>query len=380
MKHLLAWGVFLALTAFARAERPPTKSIPVTDNYHGVHVTEHYRWLEDWNNPAVRKWSADQNTYARSLLDKLPQVDAIRARLTEIMSAKTVSFSSLAHRGGQLFAIKRQPPRQQPFLVVMGLADDPNSARVLVDPGTIDSKGTTAIDWYVPSHGGKLVAVSLSRGGTESGDVHVYEAATGRRVFEVIPRVNGGTAGGDLAWLPDDTGFFYTRYPRGKERPPVDLEFYQQVYFHKLGTPTEGDRYEFGKGFPRIAEIQLEMEPISGRLMVTVQNGSSATLSQIQAQVFTPICSACHSGIGGVLPGVMNLTAGNSFTSLVNVMSIEVPSLDRIEPGDPDNSYMIQKLMGTAGVGSRMPQGGPFLDQATMDMIREWITDGAADN
>ena len=146
MKHLLAWGVFLALTAFARAERPPTKSIPVTDNYHGVHVTEHYRWLEDWNNPAVRKWSADQNTYARSLLDKLPQVDAIRARLTEIMSAKTVSFSSLAHRGGQLFAIKRQPPRQQPFLVVMGLADDPNSARVLVDPGTIDSKGTTAIE------------------------------------------------------------------------------------------------------------------------------------------------------------------------------------------------------------------------------------------
>jgi len=120
---------------------------------------------------------------------------------------------------------------------------------------------------------------------------------------------------------------------------------------------------------------------VSADVMVTVQNGSSATLSQIQAQVFTPICSGCHSGpTSNSLPSGMNLTAGNSFTSLVNVPSIEVGTIDRVEPGDPDNSYLIQKLMGTAAVGSRMPQGGPFLDQATMDMIREWITDGAADN
>ena len=71
MKHLVALGVFLAMTAFASAERPPTKSVPVTDNDHGVSVTEHFPWLEDWNNPAVRMWSADQNTDARSRLDKL---------------------------------------------------------------------------------------------------------------------------------------------------------------------------------------------------------------------------------------------------------------------------------------------------------------------
>ena len=119
---------------------------------------------------------------------------------------------------------------------------------------------------------------------------------------------------------------------------------------------------------------------VSADVLVTVQNGSSATLSQIQTQVFTPICSGCHSGAGGVLPGVMNLTAGNSFTSLVNVASIQVATIDRVEPGDPDNSYLIQKLMGTAAVGDRMPQGGTPLDQATMDMIRQWITDGAAND
>ena len=139
----------------------------------------------------------------------------------------------------------------------------------------IDKKGTTAIDWFFPSPDGKLVAVSLSEGGSESGDVHVYDVATGKQVFEVIPRVNGGTAGGDLAWTPDGKGFFYTRYPRGKERPAEDLDFYQQLFFHELGTPTEKDRYELGKDLPRIAEIKVEVDDASGRALATVQEGDS---------------------------------------------------------------------------------------------------------
>ncbi len=92
--------------------------------------------------------------------------------------------------------------------------DAPQEARALVDPNAIDSGGTTSIDWYVPSPDGKVVAVSLSHAGTEAGDVHLYETASGKEVHEVIPRVNTGTAGGDLAWLPDGAGFFYTRHPR----------------------------------------------------------------------------------------------------------------------------------------------------------------------
>ena len=117
------------------------------------------------------------------------------------------------------------------------------------------------------------MAVSLSKGGTESGDVHVYNAATAKEVYEVVPRVNGGTAGGDLAWAADGKGYFYTRYPRASERPPADIDFYQQVYFHALGTPTEKDRYEMGKDLPRIAEIKLEADDATGRVLATVQNG-----------------------------------------------------------------------------------------------------------
>ncbi|MCH7813201.1 MAG: prolyl oligopeptidase family serine peptidase, partial [Planctomycetes bacterium] len=267
-------GTVVAITPFTLADdgapRPVTRTQAVTDTYHGVSVTEYYRWLENGNDPAVRDWSEAQDAHARAILDHLPHIEAIRARATEIIAAKTVSYSSPAFEGGRLFAIKRQPPKQQPFLVVV---DKPDLERVLVDPNAIDEKGLTAIDWYVPSPDGKLVAVSLSVGGSESGDVHLYQTATGEQAYEVIPRVNGGTAGGDLAWSSDGSGFFYTRYPRGQERPAEDRVFYQQLYYHKLGTPTEDDRYELGKDLPRIAEIQLQADTGSGRLLVTVQKG-----------------------------------------------------------------------------------------------------------
>ena len=214
---LLLLSGFLAGNALAGP--PPTKKEPVTDTYHGVAVADDYRWLEDWNNKDVKAWSEAQNAYARGVLDKLPGAETLRKQLTKILTAKTTSHGNFYYRGGQLFAMRRQPPKQQPFLVVMPAPVQPDEARVLVDPNAIDAKGTTAIDWYVPSPDGKLVAVSLSKGGTETGDVHVYDAATAKEVYEVVPRVNGGTAGGDLAWAADGKGFFYTRYPRGQERP-----------------------------------------------------------------------------------------------------------------------------------------------------------------
>src|SRR5581483_3568538 len=265
--------VAAALLAAFAAAAPPTPKRPATDTYHGTAVTDDYRWLEDWNSKEVRDWSEAQNAAARAVLDKLPGVPALRERLTKIMAAETTSHHQLAPRPGRLFALRRQPPKQQPFLVVMPAADRPGEARVLLDPNALDAKGTTAIDWFVPSPDGKLVAVSISKGGSEAGDVHVYDAETGKEADVVIPRVHGGTAGGDLTWTPDGKGFFYTRYPRPGERPPADTDFYQQVYFHALSTSADSDRYELGKDQPRIAEFRLETDPPTGRVLATVQDG-----------------------------------------------------------------------------------------------------------
>ncbi len=252
---------------------PATKKQPTTDNYHGTSVTEDYRWLEDFQDAAVREWSTAQNAYARSVLDALPGVDAIRAQVTEILSAETVSYGSVSHRGGKFFAIKRQPPKQQPFIVAMDSLDDVDTARVIVDPNAIDPEGTTHVDWYKVSPDGKLLAVSMSSGGSETGNLSIYDVSTAKTVHEEIPNVNSGTAGGSLAWLADCTGFFYTRHFKVAPEDADDQNVFQHVYLHKLGDPTSSDKYELGEGFPQIAEIQLVMDDGSGRLLATVQEG-----------------------------------------------------------------------------------------------------------
>ncbi|MBS0393070.1 MAG: hypothetical protein JSR54_00520 [Proteobacteria bacterium] len=102
----------------------------------------------------------------------------------------------------------------------------------------------------------------------------------------------------------------------------------------------------------------------------------TADFASIQSHVFTPICTVCHAGAAA--PQGLRLDAANSYALLVGVPSTEVPALLRVKAGDPDNSYLVQKLEGHAAVGARMPFGGPYLDQATIDVIRQWITDGAA--
>jgi len=122
----------------------------------------------------------------------------------------------------------------------------------------------------------------------------------------------------------------------------------------------------------------------SGILTVSVANSTAATLAQVQANVFTPRCAVCHDGsqpASGALPGAMDLRSGQSFASLVNVASREQPTVMRVRPGEPANSYVIHKLAGSAGIaGARMPLGGPFLDQATIDSVASWIASGAQNN
>ena len=109
--------------------------------------------------------------------------------------------------------------------------------------------------------------------------------------------------------------------------------------------------------------------------------GIQPSLASIQNNIFTPTCSVagCHSGPSGPnLPAGMDLSSANaSFSSLVNIASFQEPTILRVAVADADNSYLIHKLEGTSAQGSRMPQGGPFLDQAMIDVVRLWIDTGA---
>ncbi len=261
--------------SFADDTLTPPESVkqPVTDHYHSIEVTEDYRWLEDFEDPAVKKWNEAQNRYSRKILDNIADRSAIKKVLTELMGGKSVDYYNLKYRNGVLFAFKFQPPKEQPLLITLESPFDLSTEKVVLDLNERDTTGTTAIDFYKPSPDASLVAVSLSRFGSEKGEVHIFNVATGQELKDIVPGVNGPTAGGDVAWESDGSGFYYTRYPQPGERPDKDLSFFQQVYYHRLGTKIEEDRYVIGKEFPRIAEIQIDASDDGRYFLVAVANG-----------------------------------------------------------------------------------------------------------
>jgi prolyl oligopeptidase len=257
---------------------PPTARKAVVDTYHGVAVSDDYRWLEDDKSPEVKAWIAEQNKATRAYLDGISQRPEIAKRVAKLLNAKTVRRFDFEYRQ-RLFAIKFAPPANQPMLVVMPADGNVAKETVILDPNVLDKTGHTTIDFYMPSYDGKRVVVSLSANGSEDGTAYVYDVATRKRLPDAIPGVQYPTAGGSVEWAPDNSGFYYTRYPREGERPAADAHFYQTVWYHQLGTPVSADRYVIGRDFPRIAEIALRSSRDGNYLLAQVHNGDGGEVA-----------------------------------------------------------------------------------------------------
>ena len=272
-----------AVSQGASAPYPETVKRPAADTYTGTagprRVAEDYRWLENLDDPAVKDWVTLQNTATRRVLDALPARNAIRDELRQLIGNAPITRSSLRYSGGKLFALKRQPPKNQPMLVVLDAPDSLDSERVVVDPNQRNDKGTTAIDWFVPSHDGRRVAVSLSDNGSEKGTLRFFDTATGDELSDVVPRVQNPTGGGSVAWNADDTGVWFTRYPAPMERASEDAGFFQQVWFHRLGTRSTQDTKSLGDELPRIAETKLQSSDDGRHLLASVNNGDGGEVA-----------------------------------------------------------------------------------------------------
>jgi prolyl oligopeptidase len=267
--------VIAPLAIAADASAPPAAVKPAGDSFHGVTVSDPYRWLEDAGDPPVKDWSDAQNRRTRAYLDGLAARAPIKAELTQLTSTTSPSFYELKRGGDTIFAMFSQPPKQQPMLAAMPLSADPDAARVVIDPNTMNAKGTTAIDWFVPSPDGRLVAVSMSEGGSEDGTLHIFDVASGKGVDEPIPGVQYPTAGGSMAWAADGKSFWYTRYPTSG--PDEERHFFQHVYFHTIGKSAAGDPDMLGKDIPnpKISEIQLDDGFDPGHPTAIIENGDS---------------------------------------------------------------------------------------------------------
>jgi prolyl oligopeptidase len=235
----------LALSVSIAAGPPPTEKHPVRDVMHGEEFIDNYRWLEalESDSPAVADWTTLQNEYTRSVLDAIPGRQALEARLAELMSVGQVGLPQM--RGSLYFNTKREGDQNQPVLYVRdGLDGEP---RELLDINTLDDRGLYALDWYVPSPTGTLVAFGLSFAGNEMTVLHVMDVETGRWLADEIPgKVEFG------GWTPDGTQFLY-----GKLDDPDDA-YSRSFYWHTLGEHYRNDPLLITQTEPsRIPEMRL---------------------------------------------------------------------------------------------------------------------------
>ncbi len=219
---------------------PPTRTVDVTDVLHGETISDPYRWLEDGEDPDTRAWTERQNALTEAWLARFPGRDSIRRRLDELLAIGAISVPTPAR--GRYFYQRREGRQNQPVLYVRDGLDGED--RAAIDPNALDPAGTTALDWYFPSDDGKLLAYGLSQNGSEQSVLHVFDVDAGTSLPERIPR----TRAADLAWLPDSSGFYYTRYPEPGTVPAGEEPYHRAVFFHPLGGDPADDELVYQPG------------------------------------------------------------------------------------------------------------------------------------
>jgi prolyl oligopeptidase len=210
---------------------------PVVDELHGERIPDPYRWLETGDTEGVRVWTEAQNALTEQYLGGIPGREAIRRRLAQLLTIDSLGAPTPA--AGRYFYSRRRGLENQPVLYVREGVH--GADRVLLDPNGLDAEGTTALDWYFPSEDGRMLAYGLSLNGSEDSVLQVMDVTTGVVLADRIER----TRAAELAWLPDTTGFYYTRYPRDGEVPAEERQYHRAVYFHRLGDDPAGDARVF---------------------------------------------------------------------------------------------------------------------------------------
>jgi prolyl oligopeptidase len=219
---------------------PKAKIAPVEDTVQGHKIVDRYRYLENANDPDTKLYVEEELSYTRSMLDPLPGRDKINARLSQLLEIGTVGAPQMG--GKYYFYTRREGNQNQPILYVReGVNGDD---RVLVDVNRMSADGTVALDWWYASEDGKYVAYGTSPSGSEISTLRVIETASGKLLPDAIER----TRAASLAWKRDNSGFFYTRYPKKGDVPAGEEVYHRHVFYHALGADPAGDTLIFGEG------------------------------------------------------------------------------------------------------------------------------------
>jgi prolyl oligopeptidase len=262
----------------------------VVDRYHGIAVVDPYRWLEASEDAKVRAWSVEQTRYTEHAITARPAYGATRARVEGLLRVGSVEppsvivpravhepthplpGSMVQHASPARYIYRRQAPDQD-HPVLYARDGSVGRERVLIDPSSLSGDHTTSLDWWVPSWDGRLLAYGLSKGGTEDSTLWVLDVDTAENLpeTEIIPRARYAS----VAWLPDGSGFYYSRYPAPGTVPTGEEQFHRRIFEHRIGRAVDLDAEVFGAGRAMTDMPSVEISPSGRWLVASVSMGWS---------------------------------------------------------------------------------------------------------
>jgi prolyl oligopeptidase len=227
------------MTLFSAAQTSPltypqARRSDQVDDYHGTKVADPYRWLEDTDSAETHAWVEAENKLTFGYLDQIPYRQAIHDRLTKLWNYER--FTTPSQHGGRYFFQHNTGLQQQNVvLVAESLNAEP---RVLLDPNTLSSDGTVALASAAVSDDGKLMAYGLATSGSDWNEWHVRDIDTGKDLSDDLKWLKFSSA----SWSKDNKGFYYSRYDEPKGAALRDTNYFQKLYYHRLGTPQSDDK------------------------------------------------------------------------------------------------------------------------------------------
>ena len=228
-------AALVPVLALAAVTYPTSKTVDHIDDYHGTKVADPYRWLEDVDSADTKAWVGAENETTFGFLKNLPQRDAIKQRLTELINYPR--FSLPRKEGGRYFyTFNTGLQNQSPLYVKDNLAAE---GRLLLDPNTLSKDGTVALANTAPSPDGKWLGYALASAGSDWNEFRVLDLATGKDSADAIKWVKFS----GFSWTKDGKGFFYSRYPEPRREGNQvfsDLAN-QKIYYHRMGTTQAAD-------------------------------------------------------------------------------------------------------------------------------------------
>jgi prolyl oligopeptidase len=212
---------------------PAARKSDVADDYHGTKVPDPYRWLEDPDSPESRAWIEAQNRLTAAYLAEIPARVTIRERLTRLWNYP--KYGAPFRKARRYFFFKNDGLQNQSVLYKQAsLTADPET---LLDPNLLSEDGTVALSTLAVSDDGRLVAYGTSASGSDWEEFRVRDVARARDLPDHLKWIKFSGA----SWTNDGAGFFYSRYPEPVDKALTDVNRFQRLYYHRLGTDQARD-------------------------------------------------------------------------------------------------------------------------------------------